>query len=155
MLEKEVYYCWRMVCLAKIGDKSEKRFITPWGDPRRYEHAFNFLFVTPEEAIQALNNWGAEDDAREESWVLCRETTERMWCYKARLFAKTEDGSRQLLGEKNFYFTSPHFQNQHRLDIILSMRNQFWDERLTISGVVTADVEIEELYIGEDQEEAE
>lgn len=68
----EVWYCWRILGSVE-GDKSP-RLLTPWADPHKYEFPFNFVYETPQRARIGLATMGAEDEAYEERWVLCRMT---------------------------------------------------------------------------------
>ncbi len=67
---KETWYVWRV--LAKVEGEKTKRLLVPWADPMKHEFAFDFLFDTPEKAREGLKTWGAEEDAEEEGWKLCR-----------------------------------------------------------------------------------
>lgn len=65
---KEVWFCWRE--RVEMDDGSI-RLLTPWSDESVHEFPMDWLFETPEKAVEAMkeNEW--EDDARE--WVLCEE----------------------------------------------------------------------------------
>jgi len=67
----EVWYAWK----EYIWDGHQWRYITPWADPDMYEYPFDYLFHTPEEAIEIKN---AHDEARDEDWVLVRVMLERV-----------------------------------------------------------------------------
>ncbi len=67
----EIWYTWRV--LATVEGEEQRRLLVPWSDPHEYEFPFDFLFATPEAAREGLKLHEAEDAAREEGWVLCRE----------------------------------------------------------------------------------
>lgn len=57
---------------AQVGTETEPRLLTPHSDPSVYEHPFDYLFDTPELARKALAEFGVQDAARDEGWVLCK-----------------------------------------------------------------------------------
>lgn len=80
---QEVYYTWR----EKTTQAGKTRLLIPHSDPFKNEHPFDYLFDTPEEAYQALEDYGIVDmyyDGDEAppakwkpvAWYLCKETTE-------------------------------------------------------------------------------
>ena len=73
-MKTETYFVWKE--LAQVGDEKEPRLVTPWADPQIYEFPFDFLYKTPEDAVEGLKDWTAVDDARETPWILCKETLE-------------------------------------------------------------------------------
>ena len=50
----------------------ERRLFTPHADPKVYEHPFNFMWKTEEEAFEGLKQFGHEEEAAEDEWVLCK-----------------------------------------------------------------------------------
>lgn len=70
----DVWYCWRVFWRDSPGERG--RLIYPRVDPSEYESAFNYIFATEAEARQALIDYDCEREAKEQGWILCRETTE-------------------------------------------------------------------------------
>jgi hypothetical protein len=68
----ETWYTWRI--LATVEGETTRRLLVPWSDPHKHEFAFDFIYKTPEEAREGLKTMGAEDDAEEEGWILCKKT---------------------------------------------------------------------------------
>jgi len=66
----ETWYTW------KFFSEEDQRLIAPWCDPVLYEYAFDFVFETPELAVECLETWGAMQEAFEEGWILVKETLE-------------------------------------------------------------------------------
>jgi hypothetical protein len=64
----EEYFCWRE--LVADEESGETRLLIPWSDPHLYEHPFDYLFATEEQALEAKN-----EAASEENWILCKERT--------------------------------------------------------------------------------
>jgi len=72
---KEVWYCWKIY--AHDGGESEsRRLLTPHSDPRQYEEPFDYLFETPNAAMEILEDHDIVDEACDDGWVLCKETLE-------------------------------------------------------------------------------
>lgn len=66
----ETWYVWRELVEVKDFDgKPEMRLLTPWSNPKEYEHPFDLQFETPELAQEMK-----DDMAPGEDWVLCLET---------------------------------------------------------------------------------
>ncbi len=65
----EVWYCWRE--LGTVEGETTPRFLVPWSDPFAYEFPFDFIYESIAKAIQAK-----ADEAPDEDWILCRQTTE-------------------------------------------------------------------------------
>ena len=72
--QKEVYFCWKEFVTPAHED--EPRLLTPWGDPEKYESAYDLLFDTEQEAIKSKL-----DDAPDENWILCKVTFEPVLKY--------------------------------------------------------------------------
>ena len=60
------YFTWK---LCK-GD----RYYTPQADPRKYEHPFDYLFDSRDEALNALSDFDVLEDATDQEWVLVKVT---------------------------------------------------------------------------------
>ena len=71
-MEAEEYYTWKE--LAVVEGEPAPRLLTPWADPMKYEHPFDYLSDTREQAFEVLENFGAKDEAEESGWVLCKIT---------------------------------------------------------------------------------
>ncbi len=69
----EIYYQWKVPGTVEGEDKP--RLLTPWADPFLYEFAFDFMFDTPELALEGLDDWEAREHA-EVDWVLVKVTVE-------------------------------------------------------------------------------
>jgi len=100
----------------------------------------HFIFETPEKARKGLKTWGAEDDAAEEGWVLCRQKLEIVGTKHATLLFAAEDGERHKLADKTFFGKTDDEIRSHMID-------HYWEGRLdTVS--CSAVVEIEEVDNG-------
>ena len=60
----------------KFWSESDQRYYTPRGDPRLYEHPFDFVFDTPDKAREALELWDVIEEAVEDNWALVKVTYE-------------------------------------------------------------------------------
>ncbi len=67
----ETWFVWKFV--GRDVDL-EPRLFTPHTDPKVYEHPFNFLWKTEEEAFEALKEFGHEKEAANNEWILCQVT---------------------------------------------------------------------------------
>ena len=67
-MKTQEYWVWRLV-------HQDGHFLIPRADPMVHEVMFDFIFKTKEDAIEALELWDAQEEAQEEGWVLCYETT--------------------------------------------------------------------------------
>jgi len=65
----ERFLTWRVPVLCD-GEKTP-RLLVPRGDPFEHETAMDLLFDTEEQAIEALEDYDAEEEAKEAGWVLC------------------------------------------------------------------------------------
>ncbi len=65
------YYVWRI--LATVEGETEPRLLIPNSDPDEHEYPMDMQFDTVELAYQGLVDYGVEDQAVEEEWVLCTE----------------------------------------------------------------------------------
>ena len=70
MPHKEEWFCWKE--LVKLVDEDEPRLLTPWSNPRVYEHPFNHVYSSPEAAQEGL----VFDGDPEAGWKLCKMTLE-------------------------------------------------------------------------------
>lgn len=82
----EVWYTWRQ--LVDMKDEEKPRLLVPWSEKHSpHEHSFDFLFKTPEDAMQGLIDFGAvpnpeydevvEGQKNEsDDWILCKMTVE-------------------------------------------------------------------------------
>ncbi len=77
----EVWYTWReRLC---VEDGKDPRFLVPWADPMKYEFPFDFIYETPQAAMQGLRDMAdtpetpdLETPHETDSWVLCKMTLE-------------------------------------------------------------------------------
>lgn len=120
--QKETWYTWRVLRLGK-GEK-EPRLFTPWADPRQHEFSFNFLYENPDEARKGLATMGAEDEAFEQNWMLCKMTLEPLEAKNATLFLASEKGKHVEVFTETFYGIDDE-------EIRKLMIDRHWDERLT------------------------
>jgi hypothetical protein len=142
MSHTENWYCWRVLTIPRdeeTGEAMEEtpRLLVPWSDPNKHEFAFDFIFQTPEKARKGLETWGAEDDAVEEGWVLCRQTLEVVGAKRATLLFAAEDGERHKLADETFFGKTDDEIRAHMID-------SYWEGRLDITSC-SAVVEIEEV----------
>jgi hypothetical protein len=68
----ERWLTWKVPVL--LEEEEAPRLLTPRSDPMEHEHPMDLLFETEQEALSALENYDAEEEAREEGWVLCELT---------------------------------------------------------------------------------
>ena len=68
----ERWLTWKIPTVCEGEDTP--RLLTPRGDPMEHEYPMDLLFETEQEAMDALENYEAEDEARDEGWVLCEMT---------------------------------------------------------------------------------
>lgn len=66
-----VFYQFKEV----VEEEGITHYLTPWGNPKVYETPFDFMFNSPEEARQALVEWGV-DEEESAHWVLMKVTEE-------------------------------------------------------------------------------
>lgn len=66
----EVWYCFMELVQYEPGDIP--RLLVPWRDPDQYEHPFDFIYKTPEEALKGKAQLAPE----EEDWILVKKTLE-------------------------------------------------------------------------------
>jgi len=64
----ERYLTWKVPFTDEEGTL---RLLTPRGDPMEHESAMDLLFDSEKQALEALVDYDAEDEARDEGWVLC------------------------------------------------------------------------------------
>jgi hypothetical protein len=57
------YFAWR----ERAVIDGEERLLVPWSDPRLYEFAFDFIYLSKEEALEGKDSY---DEAIDEDWVL-------------------------------------------------------------------------------------
>lgn len=65
----ERWLTWKVPTL--LEEEDTPRLLTPRSDPMEHEHPMDLLFENEQEALNALETFDAEDEAREEGWVLC------------------------------------------------------------------------------------
>lgn len=78
----EIRYLWKVL----IERDGRKELLTPHGDPYEYEYPFDFLYDTPDLAVEGLKE-AIEDEQVEAdevaNWFLCQETVEPISRYDA------------------------------------------------------------------------
>ena len=70
--KSERWLAWKVPTICEGEDTL--RLLTPRGDPMEHEDSMDLLFETEQEAFDALEFYDAEDEARDEGWVLCEMT---------------------------------------------------------------------------------
>ena len=85
----EVWYTWRE--LRNVEGEKKPRLLVPWSDPHKYEFAFDFIYKTPEKAVEGLYQMAGKPRAEDfeadpddvpdlshesDNWVLCKMTLE-------------------------------------------------------------------------------
>jgi len=73
------YYVWKEPVTIAVNEQCLQ---TPWADPNIYEFPFDFIFESKKDAMLALDQWDAGDEAKESGWVLCIQTLEPIEVYK-------------------------------------------------------------------------
>jgi hypothetical protein len=63
----ESYLTWRVPVVMD----GEPRLLVPHSDPYEYEFPFDLLFDDEEHALRVLRDYGYEEEADEQGWVLC------------------------------------------------------------------------------------
>jgi len=71
-MDQEEYYTWKE--LAIVEGELSPRLLTPWADPMKHEHPFDYLFDTRDQAFEALETYDAKVEAEQSGWVLCKIT---------------------------------------------------------------------------------
>lgn len=64
------YYQWR----RPVMYDGDFRLLMPHSDPGAYESPFSLMWRSEEEAQAGLEDWGVEEDAIEEHWILVHYT---------------------------------------------------------------------------------
>jgi len=69
---KEVWYQYKQLLVDSEGTE---RLISVQADPMVFEDCFgDNLFRSPQDAAQAVEDYGHEDEAAEDQWILCAVT---------------------------------------------------------------------------------
>ena len=68
----ERWLTWKVPTL--LPDEDAPRLLTPRSDPMEHECPMDLLFDNEQQALDALESFEAEDEARDEGWVLCEMT---------------------------------------------------------------------------------
>jgi len=68
----EEHYTWKFpgVC------NGERGLYTPRADPHMYEDPFDYMWSTEQDALQGLKDFGGQEQAEDENWVLCKVRVE-------------------------------------------------------------------------------
>jgi hypothetical protein len=73
-MKTTVKYGFREVYTDEETDA--KHFVFPHANPHEHENAIDYMFDTPEAAIEFLNDNDLADEAVDNKWLLVKETTE-------------------------------------------------------------------------------
>ena len=74
---KEEWYCWRE--LATVEGEDEPRLLVPMSDPYEYEHSWNYIYETKEEALEGRDSAIEMEELPEDEimeWKLVKMTLE-------------------------------------------------------------------------------
>jgi len=51
----------------------KQRLLVPRANPEEYEFPMDLMFDSEEKAVEALAQYGCEEEAQEQGWVLCEQ----------------------------------------------------------------------------------